>query len=129
MGELSTLVAIVDDEEAIRRAVKRLLRSVGMNVVTFASGGEFLQSLPTCRPDCVLLDIRMPGLTGFDVQARLHERHAAIPVVFITALDDPADTQRARNCGAEGFLRKPFRDEDLIAAIRGAMRVRSPPTR
>ena len=120
------LVAVVDDEEAIRKALQRLLRSAGFDVMTFASGPEFLRSLSARRPDCLVLDIRMQGMTGFDVQTRLKDDatkagDAAPPVVFITALDDPNDEQRALKAGAAGFLRKPFGDQDLLAAIDGAI--------
>ncbi|MGH8694306.1 MAG: response regulator transcription factor [Burkholderiales bacterium] len=111
----------MDDEDAIRKAVRRLLRSAGLAVQTYASGQEFLQSLPARRPDCVVLDIRMPGMTGFDVQARLKAAHVAVPIIFITALDDPEDEPRAMRAGAAAFLRKPFGDEELLAAIAVAV--------
>ena len=115
--KLRPLVAVVDDEDAIRKALKRLLRSAGIAVESYASGQEFLQSLPAQRPDCVVLDIRMQGMTGFDVQARLNAAHVAVPIIFITALDDPTDQARAMQAGAAAFLRKPFGDEALLAAI------------
>ena len=120
--EPTPLVAVVDDEDAIRKALKRLLRSAGLAVQTHVSGQEFLQSLPAQRPDCVVLDIRMPGMTGFDVQARLKAANVAVPIIFITALDDPDDRPRAMQAGAAAFLRKPFGDEDLLAAIGAAVR-------
>ena len=121
MEKLRSLVAVVDDEDAICTAVKRLLRSAGLAVQTHVSGQEFLQSLPAQRPDCVVLDIRMPGMTGFDVQARLNAASVAVPIIFITALDDPEDQPRAMKAGAAAFLRKPFGDEELLAAIGAAV--------
>ena len=114
-------MAVVDDEDAIRKALKRLLRSAGMNVHTYASGTEFLQSLTAHRPDCAVLDIRMPGMTGLDVQARLRADDVALPIIFITALDDPGDGERAMQAGAFAFLRKPFGDEELLDAIGAAI--------
>lgn len=122
MKDASLLVAVVDDEDAIRKALKRLLRSAGLGVQTFASGQEFLLSLTSSRPDCVVLDIRMQGMTGFDVQARLNADKVGLPIVFITALDDPGDQQRAMDAGAIALLRKPFGDEELLAAIDTALR-------
>ena len=122
MENTRTLVAVVDDEAAVRTALKRLLRSAGLVVQTFASGPEFLGALTGGLPDCVIIDIRMPGMTGFDVQARLKAENIKVPIVFITALDDPGDVQRAMQAGASAFLRKPFGDEDLLAAIGTAVR-------
>ena len=124
--KLRPLVAVVDDEDAIRKALERLLRSAGIAVECYASGQEFLQSLPSRRPDCVVLDIRMQGMTGFDVQARLKSSDIAVPIIFITALDDPDDEARAMKAGASAFLRKPFGDEALLALISAAVRL--PPT-
>ena len=123
MEKLRPFVAVVDDEDAIRKALKRLLRSAGLAVQTYASGQEFLLSLPAQRPDCVVLDIGMQGMTGFDVQARLKAAHVAVPIIFITALDDPDDQPRAMRAGAAAFLRKPFGDEELLAAIGAAVRL------
>ncbi len=116
------LVAVVDDEEAIRKALKRLLRSAGIAVESYASGPEFLQSLAAQLPQCVVLDIGMQGMTGFDVQAQLKVARMAVPVIFITALNDPGDEARAMQAGAFAFLRKPFDDEALLAAIGAVVR-------
>ena len=121
--KLRPLVAVVDDEDAIRKALKRLLRSAGIAVESYASGQEFLQSLPAQRPDCVVLDIGMQGMTGFDVQVRLKAAHVPVPIIFITALDDPGDQTRAMQAGAAAFLRKPFDDEALLAAIGAVVRL------
>ena len=115
-------VAVVDDEDGIRKALERLLRSAGLGVRTYASGAEFLRVVNEQMPDCLVLDIRMRGMTGFDVQAQLKADHIVLPIVFITALDDPVDEPRAMAAGASALLRKPFGDEDLLAAICNAVR-------
>ena len=123
MEKRQPLVAVVDDEDAIRKALERLLRSAGIAVQCYASGHEFLQSLTARRPDCVVLDIRMQGMTDFDVQVRLKAAHIAIPIIFITALDDPDDEARAMKAGAAAFLRKPFGDDALLGLISAAVRL------
>ena len=121
MGARIPQVAVVDDEEGICKALERLLRSAGLGVRTYASGAEFLRVVKEEMPDCLVLDIRMRGMTGFDVQAQLKADHIALPIVFITALDDPGDEPRAMAAGASALLRKPFGDDDLLAAIRNAV--------
>ena len=121
MEKSRPLVAVVDDEDAIRKALKRLLRSAGISVECYASGPEFLQSLSAHRPDCLVLDIRMQGMTGFDVQARLKAAHVTVPIIFITAIDGPDDQVRAMRAGAAAVLRKPFGDEALLEAIAAAV--------
>jgi two-component system response regulator FixJ len=113
-------VAVVDDELPIRRALTRLLRSANYQVQSYGSGIEFLSAPESCNVACLVLDIRMQGLTGFDVQARLKERHIALPIVFITALDDPSDIDKAKQSGAVALLRKPFGDNEFLAAVRAA---------
>ena len=113
-------VAVVDDELPIRRALTRLLRSANYQVQSFGSGIEFLAARESCNAACLVLDIRMQGLTGFDVQARLKEQHIALPIVFITALDDPNDIDKAKQSGAVALLRKPFGDNEFLAAVRAA---------
>ena len=115
--EPNLTVAVVDDELPIRKALTRLLRSANYQVQTYGSGAEFLASLQSGQPACVVLDIRMQGMTGFDVQAQLKARQIALPVVFITALDDPHDIARAKQSGAIALLRKPFGDNDFLAAV------------
>ena len=121
MENPAALVAVVDDEHAIRKALTRLLRSANYEVESFASGLEFLKSLATRQPACLVLDIRMHGMTGFDVQAWLNEQHVALPIVFITALDDRHDLDLAMKGGASALLRKPFGDEAFLAAIEAAI--------
>ena len=114
-------VALVDDEESVRRALKRLLRVAEFDVETFASGSEFLASLECRKPDCVILDIHMPGMTGFDVVHRLEANRAGIPAILITAFDDPDFEFRAKSVGAYRFLRKPIPGDKLINAVRAAV--------
>ena len=117
MTKACLLVAIVDDEEPVRKALMRLMRSVGLSVETFASGPEFLQSLDTRLPDCVLLDLHMPQMNGFNVQAHLARKCAALPVIIVTGHDLPNARERAMAGGASAFLRKPVHDRILLDAI------------
>jgi FixJ family two-component response regulator len=109
------LVAIIDDDESVSRSTKRLLRSVGIASDSFPSGEAFLQQravMPSFRPDCVILDVQMPGLNGLEVQRRL--AGSGLPVIFITAHDDAGVREQALAEGAVAFLRKPFDDEIFI---------------
>jgi len=114
------LIAIVDDEEPVRKALMRLMRSVGLSVETFASGPEFLKSLDTRMPDCVVLDLHMPQMSGFNVQAHLARKYAALPVIIVTGHDLPDARERAMAGGASAFLRKPVLDRTLFGAISAA---------
>lgn len=115
------LVSIVDDDESVRDAVRRLLRSVGYAAETFASAESFLGSRHLARTACLVLDVRMPGTGGLELQRRLAVADLAIPIVFITAHDDELARRRAMDAGAVAFLRKPFQEESLLAAIRSAL--------
>jgi FixJ family two-component response regulator len=115
------LVAVVDDEESVRRALGRLIRSAGFGVETFASGVEFMQSLQLHQPDCVVLDVRMPQVSGFEVQAALVRSGFELPVLIITGDDSPESRDRTLRQGARAYLRKPVDEAMLIAAIRGAV--------
>jgi len=113
---------VVDDEASVLTALGRLLRLADYQVSAFASGEDFLASLSTRRPDCAILDIHMPGLSGFDVRARLCAAHSDVPVVFITASDDLALDQKVAATGAAKLLRKPFTNDELLAAVEAALR-------
>ena len=117
----SPLVAVVDDDPSILRALRRLLRVAGYAVETFASGEELLAwaTLPTV--DCLVLDVNLAGLSGFQVQERLLDLGLAIPIIFITAQDDAPTRERARRGGGARYLRKPFDDQKLIAEIQLAL--------
>ncbi len=120
MTKACLLIAIVDDEEPVRKALMRLMRSVGLSVETFASGPEFLKSLDTRLPDCVVLDLHMPQMNGFNVQAHLARKYAALPIIIITGHDLPNARERAMAGGASAFLRKPVLDRTLFGAISAA---------
>jgi FixJ family two-component response regulator len=117
----STLVAVVDDEAPVRVALGRLLRLAGYQVAAFESGEQFLGSLAEHQPACVLLDVNMPGLSGLQVQARLLAERVALPVVFITASDDPTIDSHALDAGGLRVLHKPFGSDELLAAVRFAL--------
>jgi FixJ family two-component response regulator len=111
------LIAVIDDESSMRSMLGRLLRLADYRVTAFASGEDFLASLATRLPACAILDVHMPGLSGFDVQAKLHAAHLRIPVVLITASDDIELDRSAAEAGAVCLLRKPFSNDSLLEAI------------
>ncbi len=121
MSQTLPLIAVVDDEEPVRIALRRLLRSAGFDVEAFPSGAEFLDSLKAHQPDCVILDLHMPRVNGFAVQARLAETHVHLPVVIITGHDSPETRERALAGGISAYLRKPVDDQTLLAAITNAI--------
>ena len=124
MSKSKPLIAIVDDDESVCRAIKRLLRSLGLEAQTFTSGREFLdliEATPSFQPDCVVLDVQMPGLNGLEVLERLAKSAGWLPVIFITAHDVVGVRERALTAGAVALLRKPFNDELLISTVRAAL--------
>ena len=120
MTKAHPLIAVVDDEEPVRTALMRLMRSAGLTVETFGSGAEFLKSLETGLPDCVVLDLHMPHMDGFNVQTHLTRKCAALPVIIVTGHDFPEARERAMAGGASAFLRKPVHDRTLLDAISAA---------
>ena len=110
------VIAIVDDDPSVRRSLHRLVQAAGYPVETFASGREFLEWLPRGRAACLVLDVHMNELSGFDLQDRL-----AVPIIFITAHDDPTTRARIEKSGAAGHLRKPFDEHAVLEAIRRAV--------
>ena len=120
MTKARLLIAVVDNDEPVRKALMRLMRSAGLSVETFASGAEFLKSIETRLPDCVVLDLHMPQMNGFNVQAHLAQKYAAVPVIIITGHDLPEARERAMAGGASAFLRKPVLDRTLLDAISAA---------
>ena len=121
------LVSIIDDDLSVRRALRRLIASAGFSVETFASGREFLDSEPLGRSHCIVLDIHLGGLDGFEVQDRLKAMGVQAPVIFITAHDDDATHERVGVSGAAGYLRKPFEDRALLDTIERALGKRDYP--
>jgi FixJ family two-component response regulator len=116
------IVAVVDDDESVCRAIRRLLRSAGITAETFLSGDEFLKTLsaiPSYRPACVILDIQMPGTSGLEVQRQLAPM--GLPIVMITAQDELSVRQTALASGAAAYLRKPFNAAILIRAVEMAI--------
>lgn len=116
-----TFIAVVDDESTVCKALMRLLRSAGYDVITCESGAELLRSLDSRLPDCAVIDIQMAAMDGYQVVAQLQKRESHIPAILMTAYEAENDEQRARQCGAAGFLRKPFGDDQLIDMIEAAL--------
>src|ERR1700692_1738194 len=115
------LVAIVDDDDLIRSALQGMLKSVGLPSQAFASAEEFLQSGKQHQTACLIADIRMPGMSGLELQAHLNSEHCRIPTIFITAHGDTKMRMQAMRAGAVEFLAKPFDDEALLESVRAAM--------
>jgi RNA polymerase sigma factor (sigma-70 family) len=121
MSEPESIVFVVDDDPSVRRAIKRLIGSVGLQVELFGSAQEFLASKIPNLASCLVLDIRLPGISGLDFQRQLADANVQMPIVFITAHGDIPMTVRAMKAGAVEFLTKPFRDQDLLDAIHLAL--------
>jgi FixJ family two-component response regulator len=115
------MVFVIDDDESIREALQSLIRSVGLNVQTFAAARDFLECRRPDVPACLILDVRMPGLSGLDLQRELAEANINIPIIFITGHGDIPMSVRAMKAGAVEFLTKPFREQDLLDAIQQAL--------
>ena len=120
-AQSSPLVYLVDDDEAVRDALGMLFKSVGLECRLFASALEFLEAYDPRRHSCLVADIRMPGLSGLDLQQRLNEQRAEVPVIFITGHGDVPMAVNAMKSGASDFIQKPFRDQDLIDRIHKAL--------
>jgi FixJ family two-component response regulator len=115
------LIAVVDDDHSVRESLRGLLESLGFGVRTFASAGELLESECATESDCLILDVRMPGMRGPDLQRELVRRGSAVPIVFITAYGDEEIRPRVLSEGAVDCLLKPFSEEALLRAIRNAI--------
>ena len=120
-------VAVVDDEESVRKALGRLLRASGLDAESYASGQEFLDAAAALRPDCVVLDLHMPGMSGLQVLRKLKAAGQRLSIVVITAHDEPETRERCIDAGACAYLRKPLEDRLLLNAISAAMRSHSAP--
>jgi FixJ family two-component response regulator len=112
------VIAVVDDEESVRNAMVRLLRAADYPARGFASGDEFLKNWPADRPDCLVLDLRMPGLSGMDVQRALNRTGAHLPVVIVSAHDSPAAREECLREGAVAYLCKPVDERVLLNALK-----------
>ncbi len=121
MAESTPIIHIVDDDEGVRQALSSLFRSVGLGTVTFGSAREFLNARLADAPSCLVLDVRLPGLSGLDLQQELADRDIQIPIIFITGHADVPMSVQAMKAGAVEFLTKPFRDQDLLDAVHKAV--------
>lgn len=118
MSKAPPLVAIVDDEASVRRAFERLLSSMDIEVETYASGQAFLDSLKQHKPDCILLDLHMPGVSGFEVQDYINAKGLKVPIIVITGHESDEARTRAMAGGAVQFMLKPVSDVELLQSIR-----------
>ena len=118
------MIAIVDDDESVREATKSLVRSLGYEAVTFCSAEEFLESAQLKTTACLITDVRMPGMSGVELQDRLIADGRILPTVFISAFSDERVQQRVLDSGAVGYLHKPFEEERLITCIDTALKGR-----
>jgi FixJ family two-component response regulator len=116
--ELPSVVFVVDDDASVRRAMQLLFQSVGLQAEVFASTAEFLRNKPADVPCCLVLDVRLPGLSGLDFQTELVKANIQVPIVFMTGHGDIPMTVKAMKAGAIEFLPKPFRDQDMLDAVR-----------
>lgn len=121
MSEAENIVFIVDDDEAVRDSLCFLLKSVGITGNAFSSGNEFLEAYDLDWQGCILLDIRMPGVSGMEVQRQLAERNCALPIIFITGHGDIPMAVEAMHLGAFDFIQKPFHDQELLDRIQQAL--------
>jgi FixJ family two-component response regulator len=117
----NSLIAVVDDDEAIREATESLIRSVGFRVVVFPSAEDFLRSSHLQDTACLIVDVRMPGMSGLELQRQLAAANYSTPIIFITAHGDEEARARALRAGAVAFLDKPFSDEVLLRAVQAAL--------
>jgi len=119
--EKTKMVAILDDDDSMRSALEGLLKAVGLQAQAFASAEEFLKSGQQHQTACLIADIRMPGMSGLELQAQLNAEHCRIPTIFITAHGDTKMRMQALRAGAVEFLSKPFDDEVLLESVRAAL--------
>jgi FixJ family two-component response regulator len=120
-AEPQPVVLVIDDDASLREGLSRLFRSVGLQVKAFASGAEFLRNKLPDVPSCLVLDVRLPGLSGLDFQSELIRAKVDIPIVFMTGHGDIPMTVRAMKAGAVEFLPKPFRDQDMLDAVQAGL--------
>jgi FixJ family two-component response regulator len=116
-----TTVFVVDDDEAVRQSLSMLVETVGLNVETYSGGQEFLNEYDPEKAGCLVLDVRMPGISGLELQAKLAEQRCSPPVIIITGHGDVPMAVKAIKAGAIGFIEKPFRDQELLDKIQEAI--------
>ena len=121
MSQNRLAIAIIEDDASVRRALRRLFRSVGRDVATFATAEEFLQAAGPPAPACLILDVHLPGLSGLELQERLNAEGRELPIVFITAYEDEPAREQALQAGAIAFLQKPFEEQALLDAMDRAL--------
>ena len=121
MKELPQTVFVVDDDDAVRNSLKLLLKSAGLHAEVFGSAPEFLSKYEDAQPGCLVLDVRMPGMSGLELQEELNRRGAMLPVIFITGHGDVPMAVEALQHGAFDFLQKPFRDQELLDRVQRAL--------
>ncbi len=121
MAEKDVTLCVVDDDDSVRTALKRLLKALEFNVKTFASAEDFLDSGLIQCPDLLILDVRMTGMSGFELQRTIIAKGYNLPVIFMTAYDDPGARRIALEAGAVAFLQKPFEEKILVEAIQRSL--------
>ena len=121
MKQTSPVIAVLDDEPQMRKALQRLLSTHGFRVDSYAQGKDFLAAFPTHPADCLVLDLHMPEVNGYDVLAAFKTGHVTTPVVVVTGHDEPGAADRARSLGACAYLQKPVDESALLSAIQSAM--------
>lgn len=117
----ANLIAVIDDDKSVRNSVKTLLRSAGYSVATFESAEAFLESGAAAETGCLILDVRMPGMGGLELQVRLHETKTAVPIIFITAHDEGPLRDQVIQAGAVDLLHKPFAPNTLLSTVQAAL--------
>lgn len=118
---MKPVIYIVDDDESVRRALKRLIRSADMEVRVFASAQEFLDFQPRKQNACIVVDIKLQGMSGLELHDELRTKGSDLPVIFITGFDSPETRDQAKKSGAAGYFRKPIDDQALLDAIQWAL--------
>jgi len=121
MAKEDPIIFVVDDDEAVRLSTEMLIRSMGLRVESFESAAEFLEDFDPQQPGCVILDIRMPGMSGLELQEHINGIGATIPIVFVTGHGDVPMAVTAMKAGAVDFIQKPFRDQELIDRVHAAL--------
>lgn len=122
MSEANPTVHVVEDDEAVRDSLQLMLRSAGLNVATYSNANDFLAEWTDAMAGCIVLDIRMPGMDGMELQKRLNEHHSLLPIIFVTGHGDVPLAVEAMKHGAVEFIQKPYREEELLDKIRDALK-------